>query len=308
MDLHWESFTLVNYFQRTCTVVPSDKIYIVFSLLQQTMGKVDILYLFTTYISMWALSSIKKVVIMGELCLMPQATCLVICINILSDLLRFACMAPMSGVKTVEYLYPYYWIWNTTHIHQSIIHIEKKCWSSLFWAIGRIVLHAKLYHWWHNNVSSKFTDLNCSGSPSVNAANMHVILSGQNFSPPVNSPESALMKLVSSQEPLLISSKLCSSLYCFIVSEAAVEVGSCPLPIPLLCTPTDVCILLYHSSQVEPYTCFHSNRNNKADMLSFFFVMDWAPKPAAMTQQWCSLYTFNKTKSLNLLSTLLLHI
>lgn len=49
---------------------------------------------------------------------------------------------------------------------------------------------------------------------------MHVILSGHNFSVLVNSPESALMKLVPSQEPILISSEPWSLLHGFIVSNS----------------------------------------------------------------------------------------
>lgn len=142
----------------------------------------------TASVTKRALSSIKKAVILCELCFMPHATSLVICVNILSDLLHSASVALMPGVLTVGYLYPCHCVRNTTHLHQNVIHIENQY----------VCQHSFLSYWQDSftckalslvtHQSIRAIDLKHSSSPPVTASNMQVILSGHNFSALVNSP------------------------------------------------------------------------------------------------------------------------
>lgn len=171
------------------------------------------LYLMTTCITKWVLSSIKKAVILYKLYLMPPATCLVICINNLWAPLLSACITPVptdcritlsisSNLKNNPHALKRNTDWEPV-FQLSFLSYRQECLS--------LVSHRCLFqnHWSLH-----------SASPSVKATNMHVILSGQSFNVIVNSPESALMKLVSSQEPQLISPELSFSLHWFIVSNS----------------------------------------------------------------------------------------
>lgn len=201
--LHWEIGLQkwMIFFQCKCQV-PYNKPWVTYAL-----------YIWWPHPLLSGLSSIKKDVILCELCLMPQTTCLVIWINNLWDLLLSACIIPvpadcsmsLSISLTLKYNAhsPKHDTYREPVFQLSFLSYRQDCLS--------LVLHQCLFqnHWSLH-----------SASPSVKAANMHVILSGHSFSVIVNSPESALMKLVSSQEPLLISSELSFSLHCFIVSNS----------------------------------------------------------------------------------------
>lgn len=205
----------MNYFEGGCNVLWSYKSYIDFCSYNKPLVK-GTLYFMIAFITKHALFSIYKGVILWEFSLLPHATFLVICVNNLRKQLYSTSMAPMPRVLVVWYFFQCHCIRKATNTLQNVIHNENQCVSLLFSTIGWIV-YMQIFITTATPVSlpeplfSTILLLYLSLRPlcmSFNqAANFHVL---------INSPQSTLMKSVSSQEPVLISFKLCSSLHCFI--------------------------------------------------------------------------------------------